>query len=253
MKNTKHIGAAVLLLLLAGCTGSDGPLHDAVQRRDLQAVKANVEQGAAINAFGMYGRTPLYYAALYGESNIVAYLLSVGANPKKGASWKGYDTPLHVAAQHGHMGCVQVLLSNNVPVDIKNASKQTPLILAARSRQASVVKLLIENGANVNAIDKMGTTPLEYPSGFVDNYHSNYLETVAILLENGADPRHIDHNGETALHEAVYMGNAQVVEMLLEHGADPNVSGCRGTPLNWAKREGYTNIEALLTKSGAKE
>ena len=253
MKTATHIVVALLALVLAGCTGSDDPLHNAVTSRDLAAVKTQVGGGADINAPGMYGRTPLYYAGLYGEGNIVAYLLSEGADPQKGASWKGDDTPLHVAAQNGHAGCVQVLLLNGASVDIRNNANQTPLHYAARSRHPDVVKLLLDHGAKVNATDKMDTTPLEYPSGFVDNYQSNYQETVEILLSHGANVRHVDRNGETALHEAVFMGNAKVVEILLDHGADPNVSGIRGTPLEWAKSEGCEDIIKLLKEHGAKE
>ena len=255
MKTIRSILIAALGLTITGCfdPGSDGPLHNAITRRDLVAVKAQVERGSDVNVAGLYGRTPLYYAALYGESNMVAYLLNQGADPKRGASWKGNDTPLHVAAGHGFVGCVEALLSAGVPVDVRNNANQTPLHVAARHRQPEVVKVLLDHGANVNATDKMGTTPLEYPSGFVDNYHSNYQETVEILLEHGADVRHVDRNGETALHEAVFMRNAKVVEILLNHGADPNVSGTRGTPLEWAKAIGCEDLIALLKKHGAKE
>ncbi len=255
MKTISHILIATLGLTVAGCLdpGSDGSLHSAITRRDIGAVKAEVERGVDVDAPGMYGRTPLYYAALYGESNIVAYLLSQGADPKKGASWKGNDTPLHVAAGHGHIGCVEALLSKSIAVDIRNSANQTPLHDAARNRHPDVVRILLDHGADVNATDKMGTTPLEYPSGFVDNYHSNYQETVEILIAHGAEVRHVDRNGETALHEAVFMGNAKVVEILLDHGADPNVSGIRGTPLEWAKAKGCSEIIALLKKHGAKE
>ncbi len=252
MKTLSLILIAVVGLTVAGCLdpGSDGPLHNAITSRDLMAVKVQVERGAtSVNAPGMYGRTPLYYAALYGESNIVAYLLSKGADPKKGASWKGNDTPLHVAAGHGHIGCVEAILSTGVPADIRNNANQTPLHYAARHRHPDVAKLLLDHGANVNATDKMGTTPLEYPSGFVDNYHSNYQETVETLLAHGADVRHVDRNGETALHEAVFMGNAKLVEILLDHGADPNVSGIRGTPLEWAKAKGYSEIICIAVFS----
>ena len=255
MKTILCFLVAAFGLTVAGCLdpGTDGPLHDAITRRDFASVQEQVRRGADVNASGMYGRTPLYYAALYGESNIVVYLLNEGADPKKGASWKGNDTPLHVAAAHGHIGCVKALLPKSVLVDIRNNVNQTPLHYSARNRHPDVVRLLLDHGADVNATDTMGTTPLEYPSGFVDNYHSNYQETVEILLAHGAEVRHVDRNGETALHEAVFMGNAKVVEILLDHGADPNVSGIRGTPLKWAKSKGYEDIVILLRKYGARK
>jgi ankyrin repeat protein len=255
MKTIPHILISAAALTVTGCLnpGSDGPLHNAATSRDLAAVQAQVQRGADVNATGMYGRTPLYYAALYGESNIVTYLLNNGADPKKGASWKGDDTPLHVSAEKGHIGCVEALLVRGVPVDIRNSANQTPLHDAARNRHPDVVKLLLDHGADIDATDKMGTTPLEYPSGSFENHQSNYQVTVEVLLAHGADVRHVDRNGETALHESVFMGNAKVVAILLDHGADPNISGIRGTPLEWAKIKQYEDILALLKKHGAKE
>jgi ankyrin repeat protein len=249
------IGLTALAVWISGCAGpgTDGPLHVAVVRGDLPAVRKLVDAGAEVNAEGEFGRSPLYYAALSGYREIVSFLLTKGADPLKGASWKGNNTPLHVAADHGHLGCVQVFLSWHVPVDVRDRSNATPLHLAARARRPEVVKLLLDHGADVNAADCMGTTPIEYPSGVSDNYRANYRETVELLVARGADVRHVDRNGETALHEAVFMENAAVVEMLLRQGADPNVSGVRGTPLAWARRKGYESIVKLLVKGGARQ
>ena len=255
MKYSIQITLLLLAILVAGCfsPGLDGEMHKAVISGSLADVQSLVGGGADVNATGAYGCTPLYYAALYGDSYIVTYLLGKGADPKKGASWRGGDTPLHVAAQCGYVDCVQVLLSNGVPVDLRNNYGETALHLAARRRNTDVVRLLLSNGADANATDKRGGTPLEYPSGFVDNRQLNYQETVEILIEHGADVRHIDRNGEAAIHEAVFLGNVKVVEILLQHGAIPNVSGTRGTPLAWAQSRGYKDIVLLLQKNGAKQ
>ena len=213
----------MLLPLLAGCMRSDNPLHDAVSRGDLTEVEALVDHGENINAAGRSGRTPLYYAALQGQNEVVSYLLEKGANPKIGAGWKGNNTPLHVAAQNGNLACVQLLLNNGVPVDIINSTKQTPLFLAAEFLHPAVVTCLLDHGANVNATAKGGATPLTYSTCFGEGYATNYQAGVA------------------------------VVQILLEHGANPNVKGMRGTPLAWATSGNHNEIAKLLREHGAKE
>ena len=214
---------AVFLTLLVGCVGSDNPLHLAATRGDLQAIGVLVDRGTNIDAKGMYGRTPLYYAALCGQSDAIAGLLAKGANPRIGASWKDNNTPLHVAAEHGHLICVQILVGNGVPVDIRNAAEQTPLILAAEFLHPAVVTYLLEHGAKVDAADKQGNTPLYWSTCFGENYENNYPAGV------------------------------KVVQILLEHGANPNVKGVRGTPLAWAVSGGHHEIEKSLREHGAKE
>ena len=213
----------MLLPLLAGCVGTDRPLHDAVSCGDLQAVETLVDRGEDINAKGMYGRTPLYYAALSGQSNALAYLLAKGANPKIGASWKDNNTPLHVAAEHGDLACVKILVSNGVPVDIRNSSKQTPLLLASECLHPAVVTYLLDKGAKVDATDRKGNTSLYWSTCF--------------------------REGDTASDQAV----VSVVHILLEHGANPNVKGGRGTPLAWAISGGHHEIEKSLREYGARE
>ena len=213
----------LLLPLLAGCIGRNNPLHTAASCGDLQKVEALVDNGENINAEGMYGRTPLYYAVLQGQSEVVSFLLAKGADPKFGAGWKGNDTPLHVAAHNGNLACVQLLLSNGVPVDIKNDTKQTPLFLAAEFLHPAVVTCLLDHGANANATAKGGTTPLTYSTCFGEGYATNYQAGVS------------------------------VVQILLEHGANPNVKGVRVTPLAWAVSGGHHEIEKSLREHGAKE
>ena len=223
MKMKRKCIFAILLPLLAGCVGTDRPLHDAVSCGDIQAVETLVDGGANINAKGMYGRTPLYYAALCGQSEAVAYLLAKGANPKIGASWKDNNTPLHVAAEHGDLACVQILVNNGVPVDIRNSSKQTPLLLAAEFLHPTIVKYLLDHGAKVDAPDRKGNTPLYWSTCSGEGYATS------------------DEAG------------VSVVQILLEHGANPNVKGVRGTPLAWAVNGGHHEIEKSLREHGAKE
>ena len=87
-----------------------------------------------------------------------------------------------------------------------------------------------ENDENVNEnADKYGRTPLHYAINF-DNY-----ENVKLLLDNGADVNAKDNEGKTPLYWAVEMGKYEIVKLLLEHGADVDIKDNDGhTPLHFA-------------------
>ena len=70
------------------------------------------------------------------------------------SSW----TPLWVATYAGHEQCVKILLENGASLEAK--SPETPLFVAAREGKIRCLQYLIEHGANVNVIDKSGQTPL---------------------------------------------------------------------------------------------
>jgi ankyrin repeat protein len=70
-------------------------------------------------------------------------------------------TPLHLAATHCHVDAAKVLLDNGAKIDAKAAGGTTPLDLAAQAGCVDMVNLLLSKGANVNARDDQGRTPLD--------------------------------------------------------------------------------------------
>ena len=75
----------------------------------------------------------------------------------------------------------------------------------------------MEKGADPNARDEDGSTPLHTASGY-----NKDPAIVSVLLEAGADPKARDEWGQTPLHEAAqYNANPDVITVLLEAGADP--------------------------------
>ena len=211
MKNT-NIGFAVLVLLLAGSAGEDGPLHVAVPRRDLPAVKANAEQSAAIIASGMYGRTPLYYAALCGDRNIGAYLPSRSANPKKA-------------------------LVGRAPTRRFMSPPGLGTLAAYKHSWPPVCRLTSETAQNRHHCMMRLVTDIR----MLFNFCWHAAQTSTRQTKWGKHPWRI-HPGLSTT----------VVALPLAHGTDPNISGCRGALLRWAKRKGYTDREALLI-NGATE
>ena len=135
--------------------------------------------------------------------------------PKKGI------TPLEWAARKGHQDVVKVLLDNNAEVNAtRHTDGVTALHVATVNGHAEVVKLLLDHNADVNASRHTdGVTALHIAA------QEGHAEVVKLLLDHNADvnaSRHTD--GDTALYVAAENGHAEVVKMLLVSNADVNAS-----------------------------
>jgi len=116
--------------------------------------------------------------------------------------------------------------------------------IQAGNRKAALA--LIAAGADVNAAQPDGTTPLQWAVYRVDR------ELVAALLKKGARPTAINKYGASALAEAVRVANVEMVGMLLEVGADANVANADGqTAVMLAARTGNVAVAKLLVEHGA--
>ncbi len=117
---------------------------------------------------------------------------------------------------------------------------------AAAGGDGATVKLLIEQGARVDARDDTGRAALDHA------VRGGHAETAELLLANNADVRGGAMFGSTALHDAVWFGNSGVAEILLQHGADVNARNHLGaTPLHVAARRGRIEVAKLLLEQGA--
>jgi uncharacterized protein len=110
-----------------------------------------------------------------------------------------------------------------------------------------MAKLLMAKGMNPNTMSWHRVTILH------DMAQKGDLAKADLLLMYGADIDPLDDEYQsTPLGMAVRWGHAPMVEYLLQKGADPNISGASwSTPLAWAIKKGYTDIEKILRKSGA--
>ena len=88
------------------------------------------------------------------------------------------------------------------------------LVVAFRTGNTEIIKILMENGADVNIKNKYGTTSLTHAAWY------GCTGLAKLLLEYGADVDAKDNRGWTALMWASLIGNIEIFKLLLENGAD---------------------------------
>ncbi|XP_076033747.1 uncharacterized protein LOC143020821 isoform X2 [Oratosquilla oratoria] len=123
----------------------------------------------------------------------------------------------------------------------------TPLILAAANSHVSIVKELLDQGADPNMTRHTGTGAIFFAA------QGGFLDIVTMLLDNGVNIHQASKDGGTALVVAAQCGHQDVVEFLLEKGANANVAmRDRASTLFVAAQNGHTGVVKALLKAGAR-
>jgi ankyrin repeat protein len=122
---------------------------------------------------------------------------------------------LHAAVANGKLELLRQVLET-VPVDVQDERGRTALMQACRAGRAEIVELLLAAGAQVNATNHQGTTPLMYAKTAAMG--NGNLAVLRLLLAKGADINARDRAGRTALEYAV-TNAAAVIEFLKSEGA----------------------------------
>lgn len=195
----------------------EAPLHLAVSSSYVPLIEWLHDRGAQVDVHGPYGDTPLHIAVGSDQTRdhrIIRTLLSMGADVNAANEYG--DTPLHRAATHGDTEVVRLLLAHRADVTRRARRGETPLLYAARpTGHPDTAIALLEGGADANAPDAIGMTPL---------HGAAMIGAVAVaraLIERGkaeVNLRTVD--GYTALHVAAEAGHADFVRFLLTQGAD---------------------------------
>jgi ankyrin repeat protein len=176
-------GALTAVTLYAA--GPAASVVDATMQGDRDAVRSLLKQGADVNTAQGDGMTALHWAVQKGDVDLAKTLMYAGANLKATTRIGGY-TPLLIASKIGDASMVETLIAGGADPNMATVNGTTPLMFASLSGNANAVKTLLEHGADVNAKEKV--------------------------------------KGETALTFAAAYGRADAIRLLAAHGADVNVT-----------------------------
>lgn len=121
---------------------------------------------------------------------------------------EGFSKELGSAIADGDIAAVQTIISGGADINASNKDGETPLMIAALEGRIAVVKFLVEKGAHIDSIDGLGATPLLYAA------EGGSLDVITFLVEKGADPTAATKNGDTALTISRAKNNRKAVDYL---------------------------------------
>ena len=191
-------------------------------------------------------------------------------------------TPLHQAAEGGHVSTVKAMLEEGCPVDVVDKDGCSVLLAAAVNDNAEMIREIVSTpGCDINAADRSHMTPLHKVAQHGKTeaalelirhgakkalashklgtpLHvaavSRHVSTVKAMLRVGCPVDVVNNEGYSVLHFAAQGGNAEVVRELLSTGCDMNAAANDGrTPLHVAARKGNTEAALELIRQGAEK
>ncbi|XP_049688173.1 histone-lysine N-methyltransferase EHMT1 isoform X3 [Accipiter gentilis] len=190
-------------------------------------------------------RTPLHAAAESGHVDICHMLIQAGANIDTCS--EDQRTPLMEAAENNHLETVKYLIKAGALVDPKDAEGSTCLHLAAKKGHYDIVQYLLSNGKmDVNCQDDGGWTPMIWATEY------KHIELVKLLLAKGSDINIRDNEENICLHWAAFSGCVDIAEILLAAKCDLHAVNIHGdSPLHIAARENRYECVVLFLSRGS--
>ena len=199
-------------------------------------------QGITVNEVDDVQRTPLHLAVEEGRFEIIRELLMRGADVT--AKDFRHRTPLHYASDL--CASTNFCLLTHLQADKNGQISRDNDDYRDRSKIiVETVRLLVDHGADVNALDCTQSTPLHLAS------LQGVLEAVQILMKHGADVNAQNETNSTPLHGASLLGDVQIVQLLIDHGADVNAKDWnQQTPLHFASSWVSADAASSMSSSG---
>jgi ankyrin repeat protein len=208
------VSSAALFFCANGLERYDGvpmdiePILDAIRKGDVHAVRQMLaDDPALIHARTDDGVSLILVACYHRRPEIVSIFVECGMT-----------LDIFDAAAAGDESRVRIL-AKQFPASIHQYAPDGffPLALAAYFGHPAIVKFLLDEGADVNQVaeNPIRIAPIHAAVSNKD------LETVRLLIENGADVNAPQQKGFTPLHGAAGNGSVEIMDLLLAHGADP--------------------------------
>ncbi|KAL8852053.1 MAG: hypothetical protein Q9221_003078 [Calogaya cf. arnoldii] len=231
-------------------------LMAAARENHLCIARTLIAKGANVNTAIERKGTALELASRRGHLDMVQLLLSAGTS----TSLETNKPALSAAIRVGHQEVVRLLLdagfhvNGAIPPDSEDFhmgllySHQTPLQCAAYTGQVSILRLLIDRGADIYLRPddfEIWFPPLQLASNY------GKLEVVELLLALGADVNERGGLHGSALQAACVSNAPSIINLLLRHGASLNEGGQSGSPLHRAAHNGRCKAIQTLIEHGA--
>ena len=214
------------------------PLIIAVGNSYIDTAKILIENGANINAVDIEGWSALSYAVNNGDIEIAKLLLENKAKIKD---------ELLIAIKspivESRINMMKLLIDNKANINYTDENGFNPLNIAIESGDMELTKFLITNGANVNSLMQDGVSLIGYAIA------QNNMDLLQILIENGANVNYTngDSWADTPLKTASRLGLDNVVRILLSRNADINAVDMNGnTALHTAALNSQLSVVKLL-------
>jgi uncharacterized protein len=146
------------------------------------------------------------------------------------------DDRLHVAAASGDIPALRAAIADGADVDARDATGRTPLLVATRARQTEAFRVLLDAGADVDLQDALLDNPFLYAGA------EGILDILRLANEAGADPAITNRYGGVAIIPASERGHVETVRYLL---AETDVDVDHVNKLGWTAL-----LEAILLSDG---
>ncbi|KAF3057647.1 Ankyrin-3 [Trichoderma lentiforme] len=225
----------------------DTPLSLATKMRQGEVVKELLEKKASAKKHNKLEDTALHIAVRNGDETIVQ-LIASRENADLEVEDEDSFTPLHLAAQSGHLGILKLLIDRGAKINVCGGKGLTPLHLAAEKGHVALAKFLIHNGAEIDCLSDVNAQPLHLAA------EAGHVALVKVLLEHNADVESKTGIDQTPLIFASAAGNLETVRCLVSHGAMPDQKDSNGhTALSVAARWGYRQIIDILLNAVASD
>jgi ankyrin repeat protein len=158
------------------------------------------------------------------------------------------------AAQSGEAVRIREILSENPELaNAENGDGLTPLGFAAHYGQKEAVLALLEYGAHINALSHSKLSFIPSNTALHAAIAGIAPEIVNLLIHNGADVNAVDSNGNTPIQAAAFEGNIEIAQLLIDNGANVSRKSEFGSALSIAINKGRNEFADLLRQYGALE
>lgn len=193
-------------------------LVEALQKNDKELFEYLLAKGADLNDIDHFGFGPINIAVENNDIDFVKRLISLGAKPSK-PEINPLNKAVQLGEFYqGNAEMVKLLLKNKARLTPSKQEDTTPLFFV---KNIKIAKTLIDNGVPINAKRKNGATALMNTLGLCDSSKMEALQMLKLFIDNGADVNAIQNiEDETILDMAIGYGYPkEIVTFLRKHGA----------------------------------